>query len=129
MAGAGYKYIEYGRSLGLRGPTQQIGLVLSTYADKDGCAWPSVATLASASGVSERMTPKALKNLEALGVIEIEVGGGRGKTSRYWFTLKPPKATTPELEKLFYDDAKMGIRGSPEGIQFIGVSENDSTGV
>ena len=129
MAGAGYKYIEYGRSLGLRGPTQQIAVILATFADNDGWAWPSIATLSLGSGVSERMTPKALKNLEALGVIEIEVGGGRGKTSRYRFTLKPPKATTPELEKLFYNDAEMGIKGSPEGIQFSGVLENDSTGV
>ncbi len=129
MAGAGYKYIEYGRTLGLRGPTQQIGAMLSTYADRDGWAWPSIETLARSSGVSKRMTPKALKNLEALGVIEIETGGGRGKTSRYRFTLQPPTASTPELKKLLFDPVKMGVKGSPQGMQFVAQFDSGSAGV
>ena len=94
------KWYAYAARLGLRWPEQGVALALATYADSDGWAWPSRDTLLLGCGVSKRRLLKVLNNLVALGVIGRERGGGRGKTSRYRFTLAPPVATTDALKRL-----------------------------
>jgi pyocin large subunit-like protein len=53
-------------------PTMKLVLIgLANHAHPDGTAeaWPAVATLASYSGVSERTVQRALRELEAIGLI------------------------------------------------------------
>ena len=90
MARAGYKWITYAQSLGLRGPAQSTAVVLASYADDQGVAWPSVATLMLGSGYSRSATQSGLRILEQLGIIEVERGVGRGNGNRYHLTLKVP---------------------------------------
>ena len=123
MPSAGFKFIDYAQGLGLRWPAQAVAVILSTYADKDGLAWPSILTLSEASGVSERNTSKAVQQLEALGVLTIERGLGRGNTSRYRFTLAAPKPNTPELAELILKPEKSGADGG--AAVFTGVYDAD----
>jgi hypothetical protein len=58
-------------------------LVLADYADEDGgSCWPSVATIARESLLSERQVQYCLRHLEQLGEIEVAKGGGR-RSNRY----------------------------------------------
>lgn len=60
--------------------------------DGDGGAWPSIATLAKYASVSERQVQRALRDLEADGVIEVAPQGGG--------THKTPDMYRPNLYRL-----------------------------
>jgi hypothetical protein len=65
---------------------QSVLLALAGYADKDGVAWPSIATLAKGARLGESTVRAALRALERVGHIEcVELGGGRFST-RYRVT-------------------------------------------
>lgn len=76
--------------------------------DGDGGSWPSLATLARYANVDERTVRRALRSLEAIGELRVDLNAGGNEStrndrrpSRYWITLKPnqggsaSEATTP----------------------------------
>lgn len=73
-------------------PSEKLVLLrLADYAsDKDQRAYPSVATLAEDTGLSERQVQRYLSSSVDAGFVTIEENpyGGRGKTRTYRFTLK-----------------------------------------
>jgi len=88
---AGYKWINYALSLhktGLKGTTLPIALILATYADEEGRAWPSVELLAFGCGFSKRTVFRGLARLRELGIVDWERTRGRGNRSKYRFTGK-----------------------------------------
>jgi hypothetical protein len=64
-------------------------LALADYADADGLCWPSMATLAAKARLSERMVARHVERLMEAGEVDLERGGGRGRSNRYRITLTP----------------------------------------
>ncbi len=69
-------------------------VALVAFVDRDtwAGAWPAVATLADRAEVSTRTARRALRVLEATGVIVTELGGGR-RSSRYRIVRPEPAVT------------------------------------
>lgn len=61
-----------------------VGWSLSTYMSHDGIAWPSVASIAAGAGICERSARRALRDLEAVGLLEVQQR--RGKPALYLAT-------------------------------------------
>ncbi len=57
--------------------------------DKEMVAWPSIGLIARRCRMTERGAQKAIRRLEAKGLLTIEGGGGRGGTNRYRLTINP----------------------------------------
>lgn len=65
--------------------------------DKEMVAWPSIGLIAARCRMSERGAQKALRRLEARGLISIETGGGRHGTNVYRLHINPePEFTVLE---------------------------------
>lgn len=80
-------------------------LALADHANDAGECWPSIATIARKTCLSERGARKIIRRLEASGWLETEVGGGRHGCSRY---IINPEPRTPLL------DEKPGTTFPPE---------------
>lgn len=61
-------------------------LAIADNADDEGYAWPSMDTIARKANLSERGARKCVRNLQDMGLIEVESGGGRRKTNAYQIT-------------------------------------------
>lgn len=61
-------------------------LAIADNADESGYAWPSMGTIARKAAMSERGARKCIKSLTDAGLIEVEIGGGRGKSNGYQIT-------------------------------------------
>lgn len=78
-----------------------VGLVLSTYMDSAGVAWPSKATLAAKAslGSGRRAVDMAIDRLEAAGLLEIERSRGRRPfvyhAAGATLTAHAPRGSTP----------------------------------
>ena len=79
-------------------------LVLLVIADHDGegGAWPSIGTIARAARVSESTARRAVRELEQLGELRVELRGGgtqstpdRVRPNRYVITIRPPEQPYP----------------------------------
>lgn len=68
------------------GNPRNVLFVIAAHCDSDGCAWPSLDTIARLSHVSRPTAILAIKELQAMGEIETRTGGGRGKTNFYYLT-------------------------------------------
>jgi hypothetical protein len=120
----------------LRLPTNEkfILLMLANYADQDGKCWPSVERLAADTGLSESSVHRALNTLRSYsGLIGVELGGGRGNSSRYVLGLEAIKTLgqqgcqgdtvllkgvteKPILAKGCQGDSRKGVTVTPEPI-------------
>lgn len=65
-----------------------LAVLANFHNDKRGYAWPSVDTIAALLKVTRRHAIRLLKDVERLGLVDIEPGGGRGTSNRYRL-LKP----------------------------------------
>lgn len=61
-------------------------LAIADNADDDGYAWPSMETIARKAALTKRGAQKCVRNLQEMGLIQIKVGGGKGKTNAYQIT-------------------------------------------
>jgi hypothetical protein len=91
--------------------------------------YPGVKTIATGSGVSERAVQTTLAAARARGAIDVDIGGGREKTSNYRLLLGwmdtaetphdgAPFVKTPRGETLFdgaLNGAALGEKGAREG--------------
>ena len=77
------------------GPAKQshllVMLALADYANDSGTCWPSMASIAAKARVTERGARKIVRELEALGWLEIDTGGGRHGCNRY--TVNPEQGS------------------------------------
>lgn len=77
------------------GPAKQshllVMLALADYANDTGVCWPSMASIATKARVTERGARKIVRELEALGWLEIDTGGGRHGCNRY--TVNPEQGS------------------------------------
>lgn len=75
---------------GGRGP-KDVLKTLADYADANGFAYPSIATLASECEASERTVQRDLRYLEDQGLLQgfevIDARTGRSRTRLYWFPM------------------------------------------
>jgi hypothetical protein len=62
--------------------------------DQEMVAWPSIALIARRSRMTERGAQKAIRRLEAKGLLAIEKGGGRSGTNRYRLHINPEPGFT-----------------------------------
>lgn len=88
-------------------------LVLIALADQarpDGLAWPSVATIARRTDLSERAVQKHVAGLERLGLMTIERRSGR--SSRYRLAIGKGGAPSAPLPP--NDVQRWGARGAPK---------------
>lgn len=68
-------------------------LIIASYADPDGGhANPSVPTIAADAGVNERTARRALRALEAAGLVRTRTGDPRGQRSNRYQLVLPPRA-------------------------------------
>ena len=59
-------------------PTDKLILmVLANYANQDAMAWPNISTLSAACALAHRNLQARMRGLEAQGLIETKIGGGR----------------------------------------------------
>jgi hypothetical protein len=58
-------------------------LALADHANDDGICWPSIKRLAERARVTERHAKRIVNTLVESGEVEIEQGGGRGRTTTY----------------------------------------------
>ena len=84
-----YVRFEWERALresSLDAHAKAMALILATYADAKGLAYPSVATLAKRATLSPVRTRCLLHELAQEKWINITFGGGEKKTNRYWLS-------------------------------------------
>lgn len=93
-----------------------VALALWSFMDPAGWCWPGVTTLAERAGCSRRGAHGALAALEAAGLLERDVGGGRGRSSRY-HALDPAQAGADRVIPIRAAAApferRNGARGAP----------------
>lgn len=63
-------------------PAKAVGWALSTFMNRHGVCWPSIAVIAGRAGCSRRAAVAAVAELEHAGLLTVERGYGRS-TSRY----------------------------------------------
>ena len=61
-------------------------LAIADNADESGYAWPSIQTIARKAAMSERGAQKCIRKLADARLIQVEIGGGRGKSNAYQIT-------------------------------------------
>src|SRR5579871_844026 len=76
------------------GPTSKtVLLLMADYADREHALFPSVATLAAELGVPDRTVQRAIRDLEADGLVAREVrktGSGKDASNRYVLAVGTP---------------------------------------
>lgn len=82
------------RELRLPPGVKLVGLILSTWLPPDGIGWASVAQLAQGAGCSDRTARRALRQLEAAGLLERRDRPGRPSS----FRVTPDTAVSALLE-------------------------------
>ncbi|MCA1298496.1 helix-turn-helix domain-containing protein [Stappia indica] len=81
----------------------RIGIVLCGYINaRSGRAWPTVPTLAEATGTSDSSAKRAIRKLEKVGLISVHRKGGRGHPNYYEL----------RFDRLV-DTAEKGVTGEP----------------
>ena len=84
------------------GPSAKtVALALSVFANGQGEAWPSRATLAAGAGVSVRTVVRAIRDLERVGLVDVTRYRGRTHTNRYRLVVPLKKRDT----RVTYSDA------------------------
>lgn len=78
-----------------RGAAYLVALALADRADDAGRCWPGLADIARRARLTtERSARRALKQLVALGELQIQPGGGRAHTNVYTLTISSPETRT-----------------------------------
>ena len=75
-------------------------LCLCDHANDEGVCWPSIDRLAGKCSTSDRTIQRTLKALVARGILAVDVGGGKGRSSRYFINPDKlsPMAANPDID-------------------------------
>lgn len=76
------------------GPERLVLLALADNANDEGECWPSIATIAAKTLISERSVQRHLRSLELRGVVVVEQVTGR--SNRYRITCQEAESVTPD---------------------------------
>lgn len=99
-------------------PTDKlVFLALADCANDEGLAWPSIATIARKSGVSERTVQRSIRLAEKSGLIRRQEVLGKG--CKYWFN--PRHTVTPDKTSPVTNDAQTPDTLSPKPSRTINV--------
>jgi len=103
-----------------KGIDRLVLLAIADHASDDGGdAWPSIPTLMTKTGLSERGVQSAVHRLVELGELVIETaGGGRGHSNHYRVVLNPAPETPYEKPR-----SVNGVSETPNGKPRLGVPE------
>lgn len=74
-------------------PLQAVLLVLANYTDKNGIAYPGIPTIARESRMQPRQAKRSIRQLEAIGAVQVERRHGRG--NRYRLRLREDTIAIP----------------------------------
>jgi hypothetical protein len=74
---AGFRWIAWARSRGLKGSQQAVLTTIATHLDRDGTAFLTYETIATETGVSKATAIRAVKALTASGLIVVAQTSGR----------------------------------------------------
>lgn len=107
--------LETIRALRANATVKAVAMALHGYCGSKCYCWPSVKTLALASGASARTVQRAVKKLVEAGVITVEVRmrpNGSHTSNIYRFELSlPPSDVTPPEDKTNPKDSNHAARG------------------
>jgi hypothetical protein len=67
----------------VRGSRLNLLVVLADFANEEGVAWPSVATIAQRTRVSPRQAQRIIREMRDDGLLYVQAGTGRGHVNRY----------------------------------------------
>jgi biotin operon repressor len=81
---------------------------------KTRLAWPSQTTIAGNTGLSESTVKKMIGLLRARGHLEIEAGGGRGRSTRYRLIINAEKGR----DHAPFVEPQKGSRSAEKGVAF-----------
>jgi rubrerythrin len=98
-----------------------VALVLSTYMNGDGHAYPSIGTLAAGSSLSRRAVEHSLPKLEAAGFLEI--ARTRGRTSHTYAITLP--ATANEVRRSEWTTANDLLGSTANKVRRSGKSKSE----
>ncbi|MBI3505496.1 MAG: helix-turn-helix domain-containing protein [Proteobacteria bacterium] len=76
-----------------------------------GAAYPSIKTICTGTGLSERSVQNALSELMKAGILSIKVGGGRRQTNVYTINLETPQSIAG-----FAPDTPQNVVAKPRNI-------------
>ena len=113
------EYVWGYASQGWRPPAMLTLLAIADYCHPDGTgAYPSIATLAQKTGLTERSVQRIVHHLRDAGVITIKPGHGRGRANVYSI----PMAVKGDIEDVKGDIGEIkgdiGDIGEPERVTF-----------
>jgi DNA-binding transcriptional MocR family regulator len=104
---------------GLGGPATAVLRDLADHASESGSCWPAVATMAAETGLSRRTVQRALRRLEAAGLISVRPTG-RGSL----YVLALPRKANPQVVSRCQSDASeaseshlRGVRVTPKALR------------
>lgn len=80
--------IEDGALRNLPGPSVLVLWALAGHADLAGECWPSIARVCRCTGLEVRSVKRGIRTLRVRGLVAVELGKGRGRTSRYRILLR-----------------------------------------
>lgn len=81
-------------------------IILDCFNDKLGYAYPSLAQIQGATGFGKKTILKAIERLEAVKLVKIRSGGGRGRANQY---IPLPPAVTEDTVKLIKESGRKVI--------------------
>jgi hypothetical protein len=79
----------------VRGSRLNLLVVLADYANDQGVAWPSVATIAQRTRVSSRQAQRIIREMRDDGLLYVQAGTGRGHANRYCMLVGMEPALIP----------------------------------
>src|SRR5580765_3813892 len=89
-----YAWCRAVRDADLSPSARLVGLILSTYVNGQGAAYPTRRELARAAGVSVSTVKRALRALADLDLVVVEGNGGRSRPNLYWI-VQPVEKGSP----------------------------------
>ncbi len=82
------------------GGARLVLLAIADFCDDEGKAYPAVPTLARKANLSERATQYAIRELEALGELQVRPNAGRSRSNVYVVTLASDGAKSAPVQNL-----------------------------
>jgi hypothetical protein len=105
-----------------RGSARLVLLVLAEHANGDSPAWPSVATIAQEANITERGVQLALHELERLGEVKVDPGGGRKRCNGYHLpktpnSVRPSTSETPNSVRPSEVETPKSVPETPKSVR------------
>jgi len=115
------EFITSGAWAALTNRARNVLIVLAVHADGSGRCWPTIATIASLSGLNRATVHRAIDDLVAAGHLERETrGGGRGDQGHYASTVY--RLSVAQLRPLSGDSSRTTATANGLGVAHVQLS-------